>query len=130
MPRLGRPTRRGTWSDLKGTLLGGGVDRLTGAVGGGITWQAALLSKDCWEIGHSTEVLDSFRQGMCKALAMGLSSATTDASQYFILFPFDDVKELQRSTESCGRLQQLLYPPLCQSDERTPLAFPEPLALI
>jgi len=87
MPRLGRPTRRGTWNDLKGTLPGGGVDLLTGGVGRGITWQlaVALLSKDCWEFGHSAEVLGGFRQRMCKALAMGLLSGRSRGVPVFYL---------------------------------------------
>jgi hypothetical protein len=81
MPRLGRPTRRGTWSDLKDTLSGGGIDLLTGAVGRGITWQlvVTLLSKDCWEIGHVSG------KGMCKALAMGLLSARSRGVPVFYL---------------------------------------------
>jgi hypothetical protein len=93
MPRLGRPTWRATWSDLEGTLPGGGVDRLTGAVGRGFTWQlvVAPLSKDCWEFRHGAEVLDGFKQCVCKALAMGLLSAYSRGVPVFILFPSDDV---------------------------------------
>jgi hypothetical protein len=89
MPRLGRPTRRGTWNDLKGTLPGGGVDRLTGAVGQGIAWQLAvpLLSKDCWEIVRSAEVLDSFGQRRHNALAVGLLSARSRGVPVFYLIP-------------------------------------------
>ena len=120
VPRLGRPTRRATWSDLKDTLSGGSVDRLTGAAGG-IFWQlvVALLFKDSWETGHIAEILDCFRRGTCKALAMGVSRVPTlEASRYFILSPFDDV-DPQRVVGDC--VQQRLYSPLYQSDERTPL---------
>jgi hypothetical protein len=96
MPRLGRPTGRATWSDLKGTLPGGGVDRLTGTVGRGFTCQlvVAPLSKDCWEFRHNAEVLDGFRRRMCKALSSdgALECLQPRRPSIFILFPFDDVK--------------------------------------
>ena len=126
MPRLGRPTRRGAWSDLKSTLPGGGVDRLTRAGGQGITWQlvAAPLSKDCSEIGHSAEVLDSFRQRMCKAPTMGFLSAHSRDVRVFYLI---SVLRCERTTLVHRGLWEvgcnnLLCPPLCQSDERTPLS--------
>lgn len=57
---------------------------------------AAPLSKDCSEIGHSAEVLDSFGQRMCKGSNDGVLQGvpTAEASEYFILFPSDDVKGL------------------------------------
>jgi hypothetical protein len=105
MPRLGRPTRRGTWSDLKSTLLGGGVDRLTGAVGR--TWQlvAAHLSKDCWEIGHSAEVLDSSDRECVKLWRWGsrvLQPMRPSILSYFRSMMCKDYSGPQRVVGGCN----------------------------